>query len=422
MASVMDRPIERSFWQRHGGIIAGGALVAALGLAVLIYSVTHSERSVRVAASTLVLSRVETGVFRDFVTFRAKVVPRETVYLDALEGGRVDQVLVEPGDFVAAGQPLVKFSNTELELDVLEREGRLIESITQLQAYETQLEQNHLANVRALEQIDYNITRLSRLNARRKPLAEHGLVTAEERDAIQDELDYDNRLRPVQAQSNAEQDRLRLEQLPQIRAQLEKLQQDVQITRSKLDNLTVRSPVAGRMTAIDLKVGENRNRGDRLGEITPETGFKLSAQIDEYYLGRLRKGQIASARIGEHDWTLHVARVYPQVKEGAFTIDLAFDAKAPDGLIPGEAVQGKVTLGSDVKTMVLPSGAFLERTGGDWAFVLDPDRTAARKRRIKLGRRNVDQLEVLGGLRAGEDVITSDYSGLERAERLTLTR
>jgi HlyD family secretion protein len=226
----------------------------------------------------------------------------------------------------------------------------------------------------------------------------------------------------MQAQSNEQQEGLRLQQLPQIHSQLEKLRQDVEITRGKLDNLTVRSPIAGRMTAIDLKVGENRNRGERFGEITPGTGSELSADIDEFYLGRLRNGQNASVTIDARDWKLHVTRVYPQVKDGTFTIDLAFDGQTPSELLPGQAVQGRLSLGSDVMGLVLPAGAFLERTGGDWVFVLASDGTTAQRHRIKVGRRNAEQVEIISGLDAGNEVITSDYTGLERIDRVDLTR
>jgi HlyD family secretion protein len=422
MSTLMDRPIEPSLWHRYRRWLGAIAAMTTIGFALFTIGPRHTDRNVRIPIANLTIAQVRRGVFHDFIPLRAAVVPRDTVYLDALEGGRVEQVLVEPGDIVAARQPLVRLSNTELELEVLDREGRLIESITQLQAYETQLEQNRLANTRALCLIDYNIIRLDRAIKRRKSLAERGLVAQEDRDTIQDELDYNIKLRPMQAQSNAQQDDLRLQQLPQIRSQLQKLQQDVEITRSKLENLTVRSPVAGRMTAIDLKVGDNRNRGERFGEITPETGYKLSADVDEFYLGRLRTSVEASAQIGDRPWKLRLTRIYPQVKDGTFKIDLAFDGEMPSGLLPGEAVQGRLSLGNDTAGFVLPTGAFLERTGGDWIFVLAPDRATAQRRRIRIGRRNADQVEVLNGLSEGNEVITSDYTGLERIDRVDLTR
>jgi HlyD family secretion protein len=173
---------------------------------------------------------------------------------------------------------------------------------------------------------------------------------------------------------------------------------------------------------MDLKVGQSRNRGERFAEITPDTGDKLAAAVDEYYLQQVHAGQIATVEIADRAYSLKVTRVYPQVKDGMFTVDLAFVEAVPKGLLPGQTVQGRLSLGADTLTLTMPSGAFLERTGGDWIFVLDPDGRVAHRRTTKLGRRNADQVEILGGLSAGEKVLTSDYSGLERIDRVELER
>jgi HlyD family secretion protein len=417
----MDRPIRLTWWRRKLWLRSGIALLAAVLLVTIAALFLGTpERSIRVAAASVTVARVSQATFHDFIPLRGKVVPINTVYLDALEGGRVDRILVQAGDTVTAGQPLVELSNTELELDVLDREGRLVESITQLQTYETQLEQNRVANQKALAQIDYNVIRLQRSVARRNILVADDAEPVEVKDQVQDELDYDVKVRPMQDESNRKQEALRVQQLPHIHSQLQKLQQDLKITHGKLANLTVRAPVTGRLTAMDLKVGENRNRGERFGEITPETGDKLAAEVDEYYLGRVQNGQIADIEIGDKTWALYVIRVYPKVTNGTFTVDLAFQDAAPTGLLPGQALQGKLALGADRPATILSSGAFLERTGGDWVFVLAKDRKSALRRAIKIGRRNAEQVEVLSGLAGGEQAIISDYTGLERIDRIDL--
>jgi HlyD family secretion protein len=417
----MDRPIRLPWWRKklwlQWGIAAIGALLL---ITVAVLFLGTAERSLRVAASSVTVSRVVQGPFHDFIPLRGKVVPMNTVYLDALEGGRVDRILAQAGDTMTEGQPLVELSNTELELEVLDREGRLVESITQLRAYETQLEQNRVANQKALAQIDYDVTRLERSVARRIILASADAEPVEVKDQVQDELNYDQKVRPMQDESNRRQEQLRVQQLPQIHSQLVKLQQDLKITHGKLDNLTVRAPVTGRLTAMDLKVGENRNRGERFGEITPETGFKLAAEVDEYYLGRVQNDQIADIEMADKTWTLKVIRVYPKVTNGTFTVDFAFQGATPAGLLPGQALQGKLALGADRTATILPAGAFLERTGGDWIFVLAKDGKSALRRTIKIGRRNSEQVEVLSGLAAGDQAITSDYTGLERIDRIDL--
>jgi HlyD family secretion protein len=239
---------------------------------------------------------------------------------------------------------------------------------------------------------------------------------------VQDELEYDLAIQPMQQEGNAKQEQLRVRQLPEIESQLVKLQEDLKITHGKLDNLTVRAPVSGRLTSMDLKVGESRNRGERFAEITPDTGFKLNASVDEYYLARVRAAQLAEVEIDNHTYEARVTRIYPQVKDGVFAVDLAFQGAEPAGLIPGETVQGRLSVGADEPALTLPAGAFLERSGGRWAFVLDPDGRSAQRRTIELGRRNADQVEVLGKLRAGDRIIISDYSGLEHIDRIDLAR
>jgi HlyD family secretion protein len=417
----MDRPIRLPWWRRKLWLQWGiAAMVAVLLIATAVLFLGTPERSLRVAAASVTLGSVVQGPFRDFIPLRGKVVPMNTVYLDALEGGRVDRVLAQAGDTVSQGQPLVELSNTELELDVLDREGRLVESITQMQAYETQLEQNRVANQKALAQIDYDVTRLRRSLDRRTILAADDAEPVEVKDQVQDELNHDLTVRPMQAESNLNQEALRVHQLPQIHSQLVKLQQDLKITHGKLDNLTVRAPVTGRLTAMDLKVGEHRNRGERFGEITPETGFKLAAEVDEYYLGRVQNGQTADIEIADKAWTLKVTRVYPKVTNGMFTVDFAFQGDTPVGLLPGQALQGKLALGLDRTATILPAGAFLDRSGGDWIFVLARDGRSALRRTIKIGRRNTEQVEVLNGLAVGEQAIISDYTGLERIDRIDL--
>jgi len=415
--SSTDTPVPLRWWRRRAWKFAGAIVLTVIAYA-LIASLFDGERRLRIERDKLTISTVTRGTFHDFIPLRARVVPRETIYLDAIEGGRVEQVMVEPGDMVTKDQPLVRLSNTELELVVLDREARLIESITQLQTHQSALEQTRLDNQKQLANIEYNVVRLERALKRRKEVLPY--ESKEQRDSIQDELDYNRRLQPIQLESNERQEALRVKQLPQIAAQLDKLHQDIEITRAKLASLMIRAPVAGRMTAIDLTVGENRNRGERLGELTPESGIKLVASVDEYYLGRLAVRQGASVEIANRQWPLEIERVFPQVKDGTFTVELKFVEAPPVNLAPGQAMQGKFALGTATEAMILPVGPFLQQSGGDWVFVVSDGGDAAIRRRIRVGRRSIEQLEVLGGLKVGEHVVTSDYNGYGGVDRIDI--
>jgi HlyD family secretion protein len=423
MSSVMDRQIVRPWWRRRKTLIGAGAAVAVLVVGSFgALALSGVKSSLRVPAQNVTLGTASPGVFHDFVALRATAQPKDVIYLDALEGGQVQQVMAQAGDVVASGQPLLRFRNTELELDVLDREGRLVESITQLQTYEKQLEDARVANEKAEAQIQYDITRLQRTAERRDTLVSKGFISKDLYEQVHDELDHNRKLLPLQTATNAEQDALRRRQAPQIQNELATLQESLKVTRGKLDSLVVRAPVAGRLTDMDIKVGEIRNRGQRLGQIVADTGFKLQAQIDEYYLDRVRSGQTGVVTIENREVPVRVTRVDPQVKNATFQVDLAFEGAMPRGLLPGQALEGRLTLGGDRPALILPAGPFLDRTGGDWVMVADAAGTHADRRRIRVGRRSPEQVEVLGGLKAGERVITSDYAGFEKLDRVVLTK
>jgi HlyD family secretion protein len=415
----MDRPIKRPKWQSRPVMIGAGA-VAALVLAVLAALAVNgsSVRTLRVPLTNVTIEPVSQGVFHDFTPLQGKITPKDTLYLDALQGGQVREVLVQAGDRVVKGQPMIQFTNHDIELDVLQREAQASQSLTLAQTYQTQLEQSHAANERQLQQIDYDIVRLKRALDRRKDYDGQGVFPQEQLDQIRDELDHNLQQRPVQAATNKAQDDIRRTQLPEIKNEINSLQMSLKQIAARLDDLTVKAPAAGRITVLDLKLGQNAKQGDRLAELVPDTGFKVSADVDEYYLPRVKVGQTANADFDGKEVRLKAIRVVPQVKDGVFNVDLAFVDAQPQNLTTGAAVQGRLSLGGDQPALVLPAGAFLERSGGDYVFVVSPDGHRADRRRIKLGRRNSEQVEVLSGLKAGERVVTSDYEGYEKLDRI----
>jgi HlyD family secretion protein len=423
----MDRRIEHSTWSPQRLPLAariGGAavLVGAAILAVVKFFAGPGGDTVRMPLDQVSTATVSQGLFRDLIPVNARVVPRETIYVDAIDGGRVDRIYVEAGDLVEEGQPLIELSNTNLALQVIQQESQLNQAISQLQQNEIALEQNHLTNERGLAEIEYKILRLRRAVERREDLTGKGLVAREQRDELADELAYYEKLKPIQTDSSRRQSELRVRLLPDIHRQLQNLRGSLTVVHDKLDSLVVRAPVTGRVTALDLKVGESRAPGERLAEVTPDAGMKLSANIDEFYLSRVRTGQTATVDLNGQPVELTVRRVSPQVRNGQFQIDLDFGEQRPDALVSGSTAQGRLRLGGDSEAVIVPNGPFVERTGGDWVLVVSPDGRSAQRRAIRLGRRSIEQLEVLSGLAPGERIITSDYTGLDQVERVVLTR
>ena len=308
---------------------------------------------------------------------------------------------VVDGAIVAAGDPIARLSNTNLQLEVLGREAAVTEQLNNMRTIELQLEQNRLSHKRNLVEIDYQIIRLNRSIERQRDLATRNLVSQSTVDELQDELDYYINRREVTLESQATDARLQEAQLAQLRAAGTQLETSLTFARKNLDDLNVRAPVAGKLSGFSIEVGQSIERGGRLGQIDDPDGYKLNVQIDEFYLGRVDIGQVATAEHGRDEYDLRITKIYPQVNEGQFEVDMAFD-KEPEGLRRGQTLQLRLTLGDNSDAILIPNGSFYQETGGNWIFVVSADGTEAVKRNVRLGRRNTEFIEVLDGLEPGE--------------------
>jgi len=414
----MDRRVARKTPMSRKVMYAVGGLIVLLFAAWLV-STLLAGRSLSVNSQRIAVADVTVGTFEDFIPLRGRLVPRSTVYLDAVEGGRVEEVLVEDGAIVAAGDPIVRLSNTNLQLEVLGREAAVTEQLNFMRTLELQLEQNRLAHKRNLVEIDYQVTRLSRSIERQRDLAAKELVSKSTLDELQDELTYYQNRRAVTLESQSTDARLQEQQLRQLRAASTQLETSLALARQNLDDLNVRAPVAGKLSGFDVEIGESIVRGGRLGQIDDPDAYKLNARIDEFYLGRVDIGQTATATHNDRELDLQVAKIYPQVNDGQFEVDMAFDEE-PEGLRRGQTLQLRLTLGDNSDAVLIPNGSFYQETGGNWVFVVAPDGSEAIRRTVRLGRRNTDFIEVLDGLDPGEKVITSPYTSFTGMDRLVL--
>jgi HlyD family secretion protein len=315
---------------------------------------------------------------------------------------------------------LIRLSDPTLELDAIARETQVIGQMNSQKSLQLSFELTRASDERAVAAAAYNVVRLSREVARRRPLAEAGFVSQEKFEQSADELAYEKRLMEISADA-LRRDATAIQQSNElIEKTATRLDANLTAAKGELDALTVRAPANGVLTALDAHVGEEKTRGTHLGQIDCDAGFKVTIQVDEYYLARVKPGQHVAATVDGTSSNLVVTKIYPQVKDGKFEIDLAWEGPAPRGLKRGEAVQGKLELGDNAATMLLPAGPFLEASGGAWVFVVDSDGTSAVRRPVKLGRRTTETVEVLDGLQPGDRVVTSDYTGLDRIDRLVL--
>ena len=416
---AMDRVVVRKRIDKR--ILIGGAVAAALLLILLFWLFAPRSDSMSVTRDRLSIATVQSGTFDDFLPLRGRVTPLLTVYLDAVEGGRVDQKLVEDGAHVTQGQPLAVLSNAELQLSTLEKQAEVEQQLNNMRSQELALTQTRNNNLRDLNQAETDLAKARRLYDLQKPLAERGFVPMKTYNDTKDDLDYQTKRLAILKQSISQNEALQSSQLSQLRVASTSLNSSMGIARSNLGQLSIRAPVTGELSGFDIQLGQSLQQGERIGQIDSSGGNKLQADVDEYYLGRVRVGQTATADFDGKTYRLKVAKVYPQVRNGQFQIDLVFDGPAPASVQRGQTIQTKLTLGDSTKAVLIPNGAFFNDTGGNWVFVVDKSGNGATKRQVQLGRRNADSIEVLGGLSPGERVITSSYSGLVDKDRLTFS-
>jgi HlyD family secretion protein len=415
----MDRRLERRPISR-AKLLAAAIMVALAVAALYEFASTSGVRTFAVAPDRVTISTVTSGTFLDFIPIRGNVTPLKTVYLDAVEGGRVEQVFADEGAYLQQGEPILELSNTALQLDVISREAQVAEQLNNLRNTRLAMEQNRLALKDTLVEIDYQLIRLGRLTQRRKELADRGLISRQDYEDAADELTYYRNRRDVTIESQEQDERMRLAQIASLEAGIEQLQRNLSIAKENLDSLVIKAPISGQLTSLDVDIGEAKMPAERLGQIDDVDDYKITAQVDEFYVTRLNKGQTAELTLEGRSYELGVAKVYPQVRDGQFEVDLKFMGAPPTNIRRGQTLQIRLALGDSTEALLLPRGGFFDDTGGNWAFVLNGTGDAAERRAIRLGRRNPEHFEVLEGLSAGDKAITSEYAAFASMDRIEL--
>ncbi|MCW3849440.1 HlyD family efflux transporter periplasmic adaptor subunit [Sphingomonas sp. LB-2] len=418
--SGMDRVVERRGIPMKVKIAGGAAALLLLLLAFWWFAPRSGSQTIE--ASRLTLSEVRKGNFDDFIPLRARVTPLLTVYIDAVEGGRVEKMLVEDGASVVQGQPIAVLSNADLQLSTLARQTEVEQQINNMRSQELALSQTRLSNERAILDAELALQKAQRQYDREKPLAERGFVSAKQFADTTDELAFQRRRLAALRRSQSNDERLQGSQLSQQQQAASSMQSGLALARANLDALSLKAPVSGTLSGFNIQIGQSLQRGERIGQIDSPGRNKLIAGVDEFYLGRVAIGQKAEVEAGGKRYEVKVTKIYPQVQNGQFQIDLQFVGAEPADLQRGQTLQTKLILGDPTPARLIPNGAFYNETGGAWVFVIAPDGRSAVKRQVRLGRRNSDFIEVLDGLDPGERVITSPYTGFADKDRLDLTR
>ena len=418
--SPMDRQVEAQPRARRW-LLVGGAMALLVACCAALYVRYALTRSVTVREASVVIAPVRREVFTEYVAANAVVAPRKTAYLDAVEGGQVAQVMVEEGAFVTRGQVLLKLTNTNLQLEMLGRQAQLTEQLDRLNQTLLSFEQARVAHERDLIESNAQIEHLTQRQRRRDALRAAGMISKEELGDLAIDLTRARKLQATEIEARDIDEKFRNEQVTQLRSALQKTRENLSVADETLQSLYVKAPISGQLTALDAELGAAKAPGQRIGQIDDSTSYKLEAMVDEFYLGRVKPGQSASAQSNGQTWRLEVAKVYTQVTDRQFKVDLYFtQGQSPEGVRRGQSMEVRLEVGAPSRGLVTANGPFFEETGGNWVFVLPPRGHVAQRRKVRFGRRNPEQIEVISGLAAGERIISSGYEQLRKFDRITI--
>ncbi|MBT3531153.1 MAG: HlyD family efflux transporter periplasmic adaptor subunit [Gammaproteobacteria bacterium] len=417
----MDKKIEKKrmpLWQMGlvSIFVVGGIWFAYRLLA------DASIRTYRVPAEQLIISSVQFGAFEDLIPIRGTIQPFNSVFLDAVNGGAVEEVFVEEGSFVEAGQALLQLSNTNLRLSAAQNDTNITEQLNLLNNITDGFETTRLSTQRQIIDTEYRITVLERQESRQETLVADGLVSEEQFTAITDELGYQKKVLANHLARQELEIRTRETRLLQIADQIAKLEENLEVSQSSYESLLVRAPIAGQLTSLPVEIGESKQAGQRLGQIDVIDQYKVVAQIDEFYVSRVAAGQSTRFTLSGKEHFATVLKVYPEITAGTFEVDLIFEGASPENVRRGQTLQMELTLGNPIESLLLPLGGFIQDTGGNWVFVIDESGEYAVRHDISVGRRNNRYVEVRDGLNQGDRVITSSYSQMEDMERIQLSQ
>lgn len=404
----MDRVIKKKTWstKRILTIVGVVAIIALIGAS---YYFTSGKPKLNVDTERITISEVKDGVFLETIPVNGVVLPLTSIYLDAQEGGRVEEKYVEDGAIMKKGQPILRLSNTDLLMTLMSQQNTVYNTLTQMQINGNNASQNTVSKLNQMADVESLLKEAERLYLLNKDLYDQKVIGSQE--FKQSEINYNYLLdKKKLSQRILEQDSIsRLQQNKQDKQSYAGSQQALNIMQKKVGDLIVRAPVDGQLTSLDAEIGENKNKGQRLGQIDVLSGFKVRVDVDEHYISRIYPGQKGKFTFADSTYELEIKKVFTQVTNGRFQVDMEFTGKIPKGIRRGQTLQTLLALSDARKSLLLPRGGFYQQTGGNWIFKVSEDGKRAYRVNIVLGNQNQDYYEVTEGLNAGDKVVTSSY-------------
>ena len=417
----MDRKIERKYWNKKRVLTITGIAGLLILLSAAFYFTSGKSR-LNVDTERITISEVHKGAFQEFITVNGVVMPVTTIYLDAMEGGRVEEKFVEDGAMVRKGQPVLRLSNTDLELSLANQETAVFEVLTQMQNTKNNAVQNTILQLNQKAEVDNAFIEAERIYKLNKHLYEEKVIGLQEFKASENNYNYQLNRKKLNTQTLQQDEISNKQQIGQMGASYARMQNALQLMRRKVGDLVVRAPVDGQLTSMDAEIGQSKNRGERLGQIDILSGYKVRMDVDEHYISRVMTGQMGEASVAGKNYKLRVKKVYTQVNNGRFQVDLEFAAEVPGGIRRGQTLQVRLALSDETQAILIAKGGFFQTTGGNWIYKVSSDGKTAYRSEIQLGRQNPEYYEVISGLQPGDKVVTSGYENYGDMQELVLKK
>lgn len=417
----MDKVIEKKKWnsKRIGTIVLIVSILLLIGAS---FYYTKGGSKLNVIAERLSIGEIKEGTFKEFIPVNGIILPMTTIYLDALEGGIVEEVFVEDGTVMKKGQPILRLANTDLQLSLVNQETQVYNLITQMQIAKNAAQQNTITNLNQMTDVENQLKEAARVYELNKKLYESKAIGRQEYEQSKNNYDYQVAKKKL-AEQTIEQDKLTAsQQLQQAQQSYNGSQNALQVMRKKVNDLIVRAPIDGQLTSLDAEVGQNKSKGERLGQLDVLEGYKVRVDIDEHYISRIYTGLRGTATIAGKTYPLEIKKVFTQVTSGRFQVDMEFYEEKPSGIRRGQTIQIRLALSDETEGLLLPRGGFYNQTGGSWIFKLSDDGSKAYKVDIQLGRQNPDFYEVISGLKAGDKVIVNSYDSYGKVDELNINK
>jgi HlyD family secretion protein len=415
----MDRVIEKKKWGTKRILTIAG-IATLVTLIAGSYYMTSGKSRLNVETERITISEIKKGSFQENIPVNGVVLPITTIYLDAEEGGRVEEKFVEDGAMMKKGQAIMRLSNTDLELSLANQETQVFNVLTQMNINKNNASQNTIRQLNQMADVDNGLAEAERIYNLNKKLYEEKVIGGQEFKQAENNYLYQVRRKKLTADILKQDSVSVRQQIGQEGESYLQMKNTLALMRKKVGDLVVRAPVDGQLTSLDAEIGQTKNKGQRLGQIDVTSGFKVRADIDEHYISRIFTGLTGDFAFAGKTYKLKIKKVFTQVTNGRFQVDMEFTDGIPEGIRRGQTLQVRLALSDETQAILLAKGGFYQQTGGNWIFMLSESGKTAYKVDIQLGRQNPDYYEVMQGLKPGDKVVTSSYENYGNMQELIL--